>query len=152
VRAPAIHDHLTTFRIDGRDDALARQRAAEFRRRGGADHHVRCSGVEPATGAVEIADSSAHAARRPAHEISDQLGIRTPAERGIQIHHRHLSRDGEFLQPLDGVATVENEVLAAAQLDRASAQDVDTRHDHWRTSIPRIARSALMPSTVSSPS
>ena len=152
VRSPPVHDDLAASGIQGGDDPLTWQRAAEIRRRSGADHHLCRARIEPATGAVEIADPSADATRRPAHEISDQLGIRTPTERGIQIHDGHVPCDGEFLQSRDGIAAVEHEVLAAAQLHRASRHDVDTRYDHRRTPIPRIARSVLMPSTVSWPS
>src|SRR5882762_4273358 len=40
LRAPTVHHDFATFGVHSRDDALARQGAAEVRGRGGADHHL----------------------------------------------------------------------------------------------------------------
>src|SRR2546427_3625054 len=42
--APPVYHDLAAFGIHGRNDALARQGTAEFRRRGGADHDPHGSG------------------------------------------------------------------------------------------------------------
>src|SRR6266576_2787692 len=150
--APPVYHDLAAFGIHGRNDALARQGTAEFRRRGGADHDPHGSGVEPATRAVQVADSATDATRRAAYQLANQLRIESLAERGVEIHNSHFAGDGELFQPLERITAVQNKLLAAPQLYRASTHDVDARYDHRRTRIPRTARSALMPSTVSSPS
>src|SRR6267378_3544134 len=152
LRAPTVHHDFATFGVHGRDDALARQGTAEFRGRGGADHHLDGAGVEPASRAVEIAYTTADAAGRAACEIADYRRVRPTTERGVEIHDGHVARQGELLQPGDGIAAVKHKFLAAPQLHRAPTHDVDAGDDHCRTRIPRTARSALIPSTVSSPS
>src|SRR5213596_2372380 len=74
------------------------------------------------------------------------------AERGVEVHDRDLSGHRELLEPCHGVAAVEHKVPAPAELDRATLHQVDAGDDHRRTLIPRRERSALIPSTVSSPS
>src|SRR5437899_199357 len=103
---------------------------------------------------VAVAMPPAAVTRAPPapHEIADQLGIRALSQCGVEIHDGHLSSNRELLQSRDGIAAVQREFLAAPQLHRATGHDVDARYDHRRTRIPRTARSALMPSTVSSPS
>src|SRR5260370_521481 len=93
----------------------------------------------------------ARARRTPPHG-PDQLGVRAPAERSVQVDHGHLTGHGELLEPRQRVATVEHEVAPVAELDGAAVDEVDAGNDHRRVRIPRSARSALMPATVSSPS
>ena len=92
------------------------------------------------------------AKRFAAYQLANQLRIGSLAECGVEIHNSHFAGDGELFQPLERITAVQDKLLAAPQLYRASTHDVDARYDHRRTRIPRTARSALMPSTVSSPS
>src|SRR5207245_7700665 len=65
---------------------------------------------------------------------------------------RYLSGHRELLEPGQRIAAVQDELPALAELDRAAPHQVDAGDDHRRTRIPRRERSALIPSTVSSPS
>src|SRR2546425_88553 len=104
------------------------------------------------TRASPAARTAAAATQRPAAHLADQPGVRAGAERGVQIDDRHLPGHGEFLESGHGVAAVQHELPATAQLDGAALHQVDAGDDHRRTRSPCRERSALMPSTVSSPS
>src|SRR5439155_1156403 len=99
-------------------------------------------------------NATTHAAWRQTHNLTDQGSVRAPslAERGVEVDDRDLSGHRELLEPGQGVASVEHKVPAPAELDRATLHQVDAGDDHRRTLIPRRERSALIPSTVSSPS
>src|SRR5439155_20439290 len=125
----------------------------EVRARRGADHDLRGARVEPRARRVQIANAAADAARRPAYHLTDQPCVRAPplAERGVEVDDRYLSGHRELLEPAQGIAAVQDELPALAELDRAAPHPVDPGDDH-PPRMPRTERSALMPSTVSSPS
>src|SRR2546426_1183688 len=106
----------------------------------------------PAAPRPRLASAAAAAAGgRPPHPVH-RPGVGAAIEGGIQIDDRHLPSHPELLEPGQGVAAVQHEVPAPAKLDRAALHQVDAGNDHRRTRIPWRERSALMPSTVSSPS
>src|SRR2546426_8902548 len=149
IRRPprsTLFPYTTLFR------SLARQGAAEVRARRRADHDLRGACVEPLARRVQISNAAAHAAGRPAHHLTDQPRVRALSERRVEVDDRYLSGDRELPEPGQRIAAIQHEVTTPAELNRASLHQIDAGDDHRRTRMPRSERSALIPSTVSSPS
>src|SRR6266851_2864087 len=152
VRAPSVDHDVAMLRVNCRDHAVPRQLAAQLRTGGGPQHDLARAGIEPGAGRLQRANPAADATGPAAHHRLDQRGVRALAEGGVEIHDGDLAHDGELLEALQRVSTIEHEFSSVPQLHGAAIHDVDAGHDHGRTGMPRAAAYALIPPTVSSPS
>ncbi len=80
-----------------------------------------------------VADAAAHAAWGEIDQLLDDRGIRALPERGIQIDHGDLADQAETPRERARIARIERLGLAADQLDRLAALQVDRGDDHGRT-------------------
>ena len=150
--APAVDHHLAIQRIERDDGPLARELAEERWLRRRSDDDLPGPRVEPVPGSGEIPDPTAHPDSAAPAEGRDLRAVLSPPECGVQVHHGHLTRDPEALEPGEGIAGVERLVPASHQLDRAPSGDVDRWNDHSRISTPAAASACLVWATVRSPS
>src|SRR6267378_275439 len=152
VRAPSVDHDVAMLRVNCRDHAVARQLAAQLRAGDSPQHYLARAGIEPGACRVQRANPAADATGCAPYQRLDQRGVRALAESGVEIHDGDLADDGELLEALQRVSTIEHVLSSMPQLHGATLHDVDAGHDHGRTGMPRAAAYALIPPTVSSPS
>ena len=133
ARTPALDHDFAVAGVERGDRALARQRAQHLGPRRRAEHHLVGAAVEPGDRAGRVADAAAHAAWGEIDQLLDDRGIRALPERGIQIDHRDLADHAETPRERARIARIERLGLAADQLDRLAALQVDRGDDHGRT-------------------
>ena len=108
--------------------------------------------IEPGDGAGCVADAAAHAAGRQLEQLLDDRGVGALPERGVEIDHRDLADPAVTPGERTRIAGIERLGLAADQLDRLAALQVDRGDDHGRTCTPSAASARLTSATVMSSS
>src|SRR5207237_7945729 len=118
----------------------------------GSQDDLSRAGIEPCAGRIQRPNPAADSAGSAPYHCLDQRGVRALAERGVEVDNGHFADDGKLFEALERIATIEHQLSAVPQLHGAPVHDVNARHDHGRTAMPRAAAYALMPPTVSPPS
>ena len=146
-----LDHHLAVAGVEGGDHALARQLAQHLGPGRGAEHYLERAAIEPGDRARHVADAAAHAARREIDQVLDDRGVGALAERGVEVDHRDLADHAEAFGKRAGIARIQRLDLAADQLDRMAALQVDRGDDHGRRAR-RAPRAPLDLGTVMSSS
>src|SRR6267143_2128593 len=139
VRAPSVDHDVAMLRVNCRDHAVARQLAAQLRAGDSPQHYLARAGIEPGAGRLQRANPAADATGCAPYQRLDQRGVRALAESGVEIHDGDLADDGELLEALQRVSTIEHVLSSMPQLHGATLHDVDAGHDHGRTGMPRAS-------------
>lgn len=127
---PALDHDLAVDRVEGGDEALARQLREELGLGRGAKDDLGRALVEPVDRAGEIADAAADAAACELEELIDDEAVVALAHGAVEVDDRDLADDAEAARDGQRVAGVDLERLAADELDRRAALEIDRRHDH----------------------
>ena len=140
ARPPAVDDDLALDRVQRGDHTLARQRGEHLAYRRRAQHDLRGARVEPGPGRFRGANPAAHATGRDPQQFANQPGVRAAAEGGVQVHDRDFARQPELLGDGPRIAGVEDFLATADELDGLALHQINRRHNHRRTWMPRSAR------------
>jgi hypothetical protein len=114
---PALDDDLVVAGVEGGDHALAGERERISGVAAVPRMTLRAPVVEPPDRGVDVADTPAHAAGGDVEQLADEPGVRAGPERRVEVDDRDLADAPEALGDGARVARLDDQLLAARELD-----------------------------------